>query len=110
MSNLKAKPGKNASRALYVRSPGDMAEAGTNAFVAVPIAVLLEWQERLHAAFDLGVKAAGGSIIPDRSDFVEIALTRAQINELARLAEENIPKSAALRSFLEVVSIHRSRK
>lgn len=99
------------------------AEAGTNAFVAVPIAVLLEWQEQLHAAFELGVKSAGGSIIPDRSKFVEIALDRQTLNALADVAEYICSPSGevfvgdafekdrvALKQFLEIISIYRSPK
>lgn len=69
-------------------------------------------------AFELGVKSAGGSIIPDRSKFVELALTREQIDILAAFADNvvddpadrNHDSAPCLRAFLEAVSIHRSRK
>lgn len=68
-------------------------------------------------AFELGVKSAGGSIIPDRSKFVELALNRETIDALAQAAEAIIGEhttsheaDAALKQFLENVSIHRSRK
>lgn len=69
-------------------------------------------------AFELGVKSAGGSIIPDRSGFVEIALTREQIEVLASFADNvvedpadrNHDSAPCLRAFLDIVSIYRSRK
>lgn len=68
-------------------------------------------------AFELGVKSAGGSIIPDRSKFVELALDRQTIDALAQAAEAIIGEhttsheaDAALKQFLENISIYRSRK
>lgn len=68
-------------------------------------------------AFDLGVKAAGGSIIPDGSKFVELALDRDQIDALCQAAENVIgdgtfthTQDEALKRFIKNVSIHRSKK
>lgn len=100
--------------------PEDVAKHATqNGVVAVHVDDLKRWQKQLHDAFDLGVKSAGGSIVPDRSNFVELALDRGQIDALADLADDVVdPKSKwyspdyapGLRRFLDNISIYRSRK
>lgn len=55
-------------------------------FVAVHTDYLARWQDDIQNAFDLGFKAAGGSISPDDPpgwQLVEIALTREEIDALA---------------------------
>lgn len=67
-------------------------------------------------AFELGVKSAGGAVVPDRSKFVELALDRDQIDALAQAAEDAIgdgtfthTEDEALKRFLETVSIFRRK-
>lgn len=72
------------------RSPGEYAKEHIgDGLVLVPVEELNRWQEQLHSTFDLGFKAAGGTMIPDGArNMVELALTREQINALAAVAED----------------------
>jgi len=92
--------------------PDDVARHATqNGVVAVHVDDLKRWQEKMSDAFDLGFKAAGGTMIPDGArDSIELALPRDAVDELATLIEGSIPKSPGLRQLLENISIYRSRK
>ncbi len=100
-------------------NPGEFADEGIRrgeTHMLVEIRTLRRWQEGLHSAFDLGFKAAGGTMIPgSASDMVELAINRYALDELATFAEagENAgggPFSPALLQFFENISIYRSRK
>ena len=102
---------------MIVVHPGDIAaglKPGETA--AVPVEILQAWQTKLHDAFDLGFKAAGGTMIPDGArNTVELALDRETINVLAEAAEHyqfeysNAAEAAIISRFLETISIYRSK-
>jgi hypothetical protein len=79
-------------------------------------------KDAISDAFDLGYKAAGGSIVPDIPKgfaLVEIALDRDEIDAISIAAEEILtPRGrsvddqqiAALEKFLETISIFRRKR
>lgn len=84
---------------------------------------LRAWRERMQNAFDLGFKAAGGTMVPDASadwSMVEMSLDRKTINALADVADAILgdpddalcfeDEAPLLRQFLETISIYRSKK
>lgn len=106
--------------------PDDVAKHATqNGIVAVHIDDLKRWQMKMQDAFDLGFKAAGGTMIPDGArDHVELSLDRDQIDVLANAAEICLLKTGveevalsfdrpgeqdAMKKFLETVSIYRRK-
>lgn len=102
------------------KSPGffaDLMEREGMTEMSMPTEKLRFWQKQLDGAFDLGFKAAGGTIIPDGArDTIELALTREQIDVLAEAAEGlairitlGPARDHAVATFLETISIYRSR-
>jgi hypothetical protein len=103
--------------------PDDVAKHATaNGVVAVHVDDLKRWQTKMQDAFDLGFKAAGGTMIPDAAknwSLVEMALDRATIDALAEAAEtvlaspDDAPdfekEEPLLRQFLENINIYRRR-
>jgi hypothetical protein len=77
-------------------------------------------REAIQNAFDLGHKAAGGSIVPDVIGcgpwkFIEIAMDREEIDAVGRVVEAATHRAggpvshAALARFLEKISILRRK-
>lgn len=102
-------------KAEWLRITGST-EATTKVLCDHVRAAIEVYPKLLSDAFDLGFKAAGGTMIPDEArNVVELALTRGTISELADLIDyavefEGYGISADLKTFLETVSIYRSKK
>ncbi len=103
-------------------SPEDVAKTykpGGDAISVMPDD-LMKWQRQIQDAFELGFKAAGGSIAPDVVGggpwkIVEITMDRDEIDAVGRVVEAAIKRAgdvrthAALTSFLDKISIFRRK-